>query len=56
MIDDIDKLLQVWGDCFNCGKDLTSDMVEDKDWFHCQGHGESYPICKECMEKEGEAK
>jgi len=46
------KNQKIWGYCFKCGKPLTTDMKEDKDWFTIRQHHEAFSLCKECYEKE----
>lgn len=41
----------IWDYCFECGRPLTTDMEEGKDWFDIHNAGESFPICRNCNEK-----
>jgi hypothetical protein len=43
----------IWDYCFECGRPLTADMEEDKDWFDIRNAGEAFPVCKSCKEKAG---
>ena len=38
----------IWDYCFKCGRPLTKDMEEGKDWFCIRNCGECFPICKMC--------
>ena len=38
----------IWDYCFKCGRPLTKDMEEGKDWFCIHNCGERFPICKTC--------
>jgi len=46
----VKKKYDVWDYCFECGKPLTTDMEENKDWFHISNSGEAFPLCKDCFE------
>ena len=43
---------EIFDYCMECGKPLTVDIKEGKDWFKKHNLvGESIPLCKECSEK-----
>ena len=46
-----EKSNDIWDYCFKCGKPLSEDMQENKDWFNIRNCGENFPICKECHDK-----
>ena len=41
---------EIWDCCLERGKELTTDMVEDKDWFCVRNGPESFPLCRDCYD------
>ena len=46
------KKYEIWDYCFDCGKALTENMKQEKDWFEIEDRIQIYPVCYYCHEKD----